>query len=79
MNSRKTVCSILHTPVPRGRRTANRSGPALAAEHYTFWWCIKMRCSEQEAAAEELAGTAQLLPCDTLPGIYSVRRLLPDG
>src|SRR5829696_2547186 len=32
--------------------------------------CIKMRCSEWEAAGEELAGTAQLLPCDTLPGLY---------
>jgi hypothetical protein len=31
------------------------------------------------AAGEELAGTAQLLPCDILPSIYSVRRLLPDG
>jgi hypothetical protein len=33
-------------PVPQGRRTANRSGPAPAAEHYILWWCIKMRCSE---------------------------------
>src|ERR671912_49190 len=45
------ILGTLHTascipPVPQGRRPANRSGPALAAEHYIVWWCIKMRCSE---------------------------------
>jgi hypothetical protein len=32
-------------PVPQGQRTANRCGPALAAERYILWWCIKIRCS----------------------------------
>jgi hypothetical protein len=76
-DSRKLVCSILHTPVPQGRRTANGSGPPLAAELYILWWYIKMRCSEWEAAGEGLAGTTQLLPRHTLPAIYSVLGLLP--
>jgi len=33
----------------------------------------------EEVTGEGLAGTAQLLPCDTLPGMYGVLRLLPDG
>jgi spore coat protein A len=56
-------------PRPTGWRTANRSGPALAAEHYILWWGIEMRCSVWEATGEELVGSAQLLPCDTLLGI----------
>jgi hypothetical protein len=78
-NSRKLVCSIPHTPVPQGRRTANRSGPAPAAEPYILWWCIKIRCSEWYVADEYLAVAANCyLPTScTASGV--LRRLLPDG